>query len=336
MNTSSETLALVKPSLLKKGDKIAIAAPSSPSFEEGKLEFALKRFSELGLVPVLGEHLFDSLGDLAGCDKDRASDLNKFFADKNIKAIFAIRGGNGSARLLPMLDWELIKANPKIIIGYSDITALLLAIHQETGLVTFHGPTASSFFESPYTYEYFLKALMQKDPIGEIGDPKEKEWAPDYPPSRMILTGGQAVGALTGGCLTLIKQLMGTRYEIDTRNKILFIEDVSEEPHSIDRMITQLDLAGKFDHIKGLIIGECVGCKPGASKRERMTLNMSIESIFKNRFSNFHAPVVYGMRLGHSSEKMTLPLGVKARLVANQSSKSSKVSLSILEAAVSP
>lgn len=331
MNTSSETLPLVKPSLLKRGDKIGIVAPASPTFEEGKLEFAMKRFSELGLRPVIGDHVFDSLGDLAGCDKDRAADINKFFADKQIKAIMAIRGGNGSARLLSMLDWDLIKANPKIIMGYSDITALLLAIHQKTGLVTFHGPTANTFFESPYTYEYFLKAIMDKNPIGEIGDPKEKEWAPDYPPARMILTKGEAVGALTGGCLTLIKQLMGTRYEIDTTNKILFIEDVSEEPHSIDRMITQLDLAGKFEHIKGLIIGECVGCKPGASKRERITQNMSIERIFKDRFSNFHAPVVYGMRLGHSSEKMTLPLGVKARLSAK-----SDVVLKIEEAACSP
>jgi len=357
VNTSSESLPLVKPSLLQRGDKIGIAAPASPSFEEGKLDFALKRFAELGLVPVIGDHVFDSLGDLAGCDKDRASDLNKFFADKQIKAIMAIRGGNGSARLLPLLDWDLIRANPKIIMGYSDITALLLAIHQETGLVTFHGPTANSFFESAYTHEYFLKAVMPTNapfskntsnttnttntintinPIGEIGDPKPKEWAPDYPPTRMILTGGQAVGTLTGGCLTLIKQLMGTRYEIDTTNKILFIEDVSEEPHSIDRMITQLDLAGKFDHIKGLIIGECVGCKPGASKRERMSLSMSIEKIFRSRFSNFHAPVVYGLRLGHSSEKMTLPLGVKARLIANNSKHASNVVLSIEEAAVSP
>ncbi|MDX2105051.1 MAG: LD-carboxypeptidase [Candidatus Melainabacteria bacterium] len=336
MNTSSETLPLVKPSVLKRGDKIGIVAPASPSFEEGKLEFAMKRFSELGLIPVLGDHLFDSLGDLAGSDKDRASDLNRFFQDKQIKAILAIRGGNGSARLLPLLDWDAIAANPKIIMGYSDITALLLAIHQKTGLVTFHGPTASSFFESPYTCEYFLKAVMQQDPIGEIADPKPKEWAPDYPPTRMILTGGQAVGQITGGCLTLIKQLMGTRYEIETENKILFIEDVSEEPHSIDRMITQLDLAGKFDHIKGLIIGECVGCKPGASKRERMSLSVSIERIFKERFSDFHAPVVYGMRLGHSSEKMTLPLGLKARLVANKNKQSSNVVLSIEEAAVSP
>lgn len=280
--------------------------------------------------------MFDSIGDLAGSDKDRAADLNNFFADKQIRAIIAIRGGNGSARLLPLLDWDTIASNPKIIMGYSDITALLLAIHQRTGLVTFHGPTASSFFESPYTFEYFQKAVMQKEPIGEIGDPKPKEWAPDYPPTRTILNGGQAVGTLTGGCLTLIKQLMGTRYEIDTKNKILFIEDVSEEPHSIDRMLTQLDLAGKFDHIKGLIIGECVGCKPGASKRERMALNMSIEKIFKSKFSNFHAPVVYGMRLGHSSEKMTLPLGLKARLVANKDKQSSNVVLSIEEACVSP
>ncbi len=334
MNTSSESLPLVKPSLLKRGDKIGIVAPSSPSFEEGKLDFALKRFSELGLVPVLGEHVFDSLGDLAGCDKDRAHDLNRFFEDKEIKAIMAIRGGNGSARLLAMLDWDLIRANPKIIMGYSDITALLLAIHQKTGLVTFHGPTASSFFESPYTHEYFLKAVMDKNPIGEIGDPKPKEWGPDYPPTRIIFTPGRTEAPIIGGCLTLIKQLMGTPFEIDTREKILFIEDVSEEPHSIDRMITQLDLAGKFDHIRGLIIGECVGCKPGASKRERMTLNMSIERIFQKRFSNFHAPVIYGMRLGHSNEKMTLPLGVKARLIAEFSAGSSNVVLNIMEAGV--
>lgn len=329
MNSVSDLPVLVKPSLLKKGDTIGIVAPSSPTFQEGKLLFALERFAELGLKVKLGKHIYDAIGDLAGADKDRASDLNTFFQDPEIKAIFAVRSGNGSARLLPMLDWEAIKSNPKIIIGYSDVTALLLAIHQKTGLVTFHGPTAVSFFESPYTYEYFIKALMGKEPIGVISDPEPKHWAPEYPPTRMILQEGEGEGPLVGGCLMLIKQLMGTPYEIDTRGKILFIEDVEEEPHSIDRMISQLFLAGKFDQVVGVIIGECVGCKPGASARRRLSINLSIEQIFKERFSDFHAPVIYGMRLGHSSEKMTLPLGVKARL----SAKKSQVVFSIDEAA---
>src|SRR5262249_3067358 len=156
------------------------------------------------------------------------------------------RGGNGSVRLLDKLDFALIKKHPKIIIGYSDITGLIIPIHQATGLITFHGPTAGSFFESPYTYNNFVKAVMQPKPIGLIADPPAKEaWNPDYPPCRLVIAEGKARGPLTGGCLSLVRQLMGTPWEIDTRNKILFLEDFEEEPHNIDRMLTQLELAGK-------------------------------------------------------------------------------------------
>jgi muramoyltetrapeptide carboxypeptidase len=312
-------MKVIRPRALKKGALVGIVAPASPPFEEGDLEFSFQWLKKLGLRWKLGKHVTDRFGDLAGTDENRARDFHDMWEDPDVSAILPARGGNGSVRLLDKIDFDLIRRNPKILIGYSDITGLLIPIHQETGLITFHGATAGSFFESPYTYRYFELALMHPKPLGLITDPSVKDaWNPEYPPNRIVISAGKARGRLTGGCLSLIRQLMGTPWEIDTRDKILFIEDFQEEPHNIDRMLTQLELAGKIDDAAGIIIGECASCRPGDSKRNRIALNYSVEAMLKEKFSHLGKPVVYGMRLGHSREKFTLPLGVTAYLRADK------------------
>jgi muramoyltetrapeptide carboxypeptidase len=310
---------LVKPRVLKRGDTIGICAPASFSLEPGYMEYGLRFLKKLGLKYKLSKNISRAWGSYAGTDQERLDDLHSMFADPEVSAIMCARGGNGTVRLLPGLDFDLIGKNPKILIGFSDITGLLIPIHQQTGLVTFHGPTFGWFFKNKYSYDHFVHALMQTKPIGLVEDPKAKdEWDPPYPPPRMVLNPGSARGPLIGGCLTLISQLMGTPYQIDAAGKILFIEDIKEEPHAIDRMLTQLQLAGTFNKVRGVIIGECLDCNPGASKRNQLTLNYGLEHVLREKLSFLKVPVVYGLRFGHGDHKITLPLGVTATLDATQ------------------
>lgn len=306
---------MIKPRALRKGDVVGIVAPSSPPFEPGNLEFTYEWLARLGLKYRLGEHIFDACSDLGGSDRARLDDFHKMWADPEVKAIFPIRGGNGAVRLLPELDFDLIKDNPKILVGFSDTTGLLFPINQRTGLVTFHGPSAGSFFASSYTHRYFKKALMRPRPIGIVTDPIAKApWDPEYPPFRLVIVEGTGTGPLTGGCMTLIRQLMGTPFEIECEGKIVFLEEVGEEPYSIDRMLTQLLLAGKIQKAAGVIVADCVRCRPGGSGRNVITPSDSLEHVLRDRLGALGIPVVYGMRFGHSTDKLTLPLGVMASL----------------------
>ncbi|HEY9731754.1 MAG TPA: LD-carboxypeptidase [Drouetiella sp.] len=309
-------LPLVKPPRLRTGDTVGIIAPSSPAFEQGHVEYSFSRLKKLGLKYKLGKHVFERYGDLAGRDEARLEDLHAIWSDPEVNMVMPLRGGTGSVRLLPKIDFDLLAAHPKILVGFSDITGLLVPIHQRTGLVTFHGPTLGNFFEADYTYRYFKTALMDEQPIGAVDDPPEPAFKPKYPPPRMVLRSGKATGQLIGGSLTLIKQMLGTPFEIETAGKIFFIEDVGEEPHSVERMLVQLKMAGKFQQAAGIIVGESVDCKPGESGRKVSPLNDSLESVLWEQLSDLNVPVIYGLRLGHGVEKFTLPLGVMATLDA--------------------
>jgi muramoyltetrapeptide carboxypeptidase len=310
---------IIKPRALRKGNTVGIIAPASPLFEEGEIEFTYQWLQKLGLKWKVGKHLFEKYSDLAGSDEARLEDLMTLWCDAEVDAIVPIRGGNGAARLLPMLDFELIAKNPKLFVGYSDITALLVPIHQRTGLVCFYGPMAGSFYKASYTYHYWTKAVMSNRPIGLVTDPvPEKVWNPVYPPPRLVISEGKARARLTGGCMTLVRQLMGTPFEMETEGKIVFLEDLNEEPHQIDRFLTQLLLAGKLQRAAGILIAECVNCKPGDSKRYTMPLNYSVESVLKERLGDLGIPVVYGMRFGHGDDQITLPLGAMATLEASK------------------
>lgn len=311
---------IIKARHLVKGDTVGIVAPASPLENESEIDYTYQWLKKIGLKYKVGKHLFDSYSDFAGSDENRIADFNAMWADPEVKAVMPMRGGNGAARLLNGIDYDLIAKNPKIIVGYSDITSFLIAIHQKTGLVTFHGPMMGGFFEGSYTYHNYLKAVMGNKPLGLITDKEEKElWNPEGPPTRHIIAKGKARGRLTGGCMTLIRQLMGTPYEIETEGKILFLEDLDAEPHEIDRMLYQLHLAGKLQKAAGIVVGECTNCRPGSSGRNSFPLNFSLDRILEERLRDLGIPVIYGLRFGHSKEKFTIPLGVMASLEATDS-----------------
>lgn len=310
---------LVKPRALRKGDTIGIIAPSSPMFEEGEIEFAYQWLQKIGLKYKVGKHLFNKYSDYAGQDAARAEDMMTLWADQDVDAIVPIRGGNGAARILPLLDFDVIQSNPKLFVGYSDITALHVPIHQRTGLVTFYGPMAASFYKSQYSYHYFVKAVMSTRPIGIVTDPVPNEvWSPVYPPPRLIIAEGKARGRLNGGCMTLIRQLEGTPYALDTKDKMVFLEDLCEEPHGVDRFLSQLLLSGKLQQAAGILIAELVECRPGESHRNVLPLNYSVESVLRERLGNLGIPVVYGMRFGHGKDQFTIPYGAMASLDATK------------------
>jgi len=236
------------------------------------------------------------------------------FRDKDVDAVFAIRGGYGSMHLLDHIDYDLIHRNPKIFLGYSDITAMHLAINRHARMVTFHGPIALSRF-TDYTQKYFRKALFEVQPIGKVTNPPESN---ELRPSHTLRTikPGIATGPLTGGNLTLISNTMGTPYEIETGGKVLFLEDVDEEPYSIDRMLTHLRLAGKFDGVAGVIFGECQDCRAKDFKPST-TIPYGLGEVLDNILGNLKVPVLYGLTIGHTDDQLTLPLGVVATLDAS-------------------
>ncbi|MBY0357500.1 MAG: LD-carboxypeptidase [Candidatus Obscuribacterales bacterium] len=323
-------LTTIKAEHLKKGDTVGLIAPASPIFERGSIEFVFEKLVKLGLKYKLGKHVFDSYSDMAGQDEARLEDFHAMWSDPEVNAIIPLRGGHGCSRFLPGVDFNLIAKNPKLIIGYSDLTGLLNLIYQKTGLITLHGPMANSFYRSNYTEEYFVKATMSNKPLGMISDPLfAGDGCPPYPPPRMVIAEGEATGKLAGGCLAIIRELLGTPFELDCKNKILFIEDVNEQPHSIDRFLTQLLLTGKLQQAKGIIVGELPGCRPGTTSRRTFSLNHSVEEVVIDRLSALGIPVIYGMRLGHGEHQFTLPIGAQATLKA----KKGKVSFQIDEAA---
>jgi muramoyltetrapeptide carboxypeptidase len=319
-------IQILKPPKLNKGDCVGLITPASPLFEthQGIIE-AVEKMNNLGYKVKLGKHVYKKWGYLAGSDEERLEDLHMMFADEEIKAIITIRGGYGTSRLLKYLDYDLIRKNPKIIHGYSDITSLLIGIQQMTGLVTFHGPVAISNF-TDYTKEYFYKALGNTEPIGEIED---APYEANLQTSNRVWTihGGTGSGRLTGGNLTLIASLMGTPYEIDTKDKILFIEEVGEEPQVLDRYLTQLDNAGKLELCKGIVFDRMKSVHPADFKSSYYS-TLSKEEIIVDRIKRYKIPTCIGLSLGHIANKPTLPLGVNCRLNADDGR------LTVLESAV--
>ena len=257
---------LIKPPALREGDTVALITPATDVSDPGELATARAAMEYLGLKPKLGRNVGKRLGYLGGTIDERLDDLHAAFRDPEVRGVFCIRGGYGSAQLLDRIDYALIRSNPKIFVGFSDITALHLAIQKMTGLVTFHGPVVllhgSAAHFNDYTLSIFRKALFEKDAMGRLSNPVAANPLSNTHPVRTIHH-GIAHGRLLGGNLTLVCSLMGTPYEIDTRDAIFFTEDVGEPPYRIDRMLTQLRLAGKLSAAAGVVFGECTSCGPG-------------------------------------------------------------------------
>jgi len=302
---------LIKPPRLKKGDTIALVTPASGPFEASTIWKTKARLENLGFTVKLGQHISENYGYLAGSDQDRAEDLHTMFRDASVHAIMALRGGYGSGRLLHYLDFDLIRKHPKILIGYSDITSLLLIIYKLSGLVTFHGPVAVSDF-TDYTQKYFWQLLTSTQPAGAIDFPKPDD--PLLPANQTwAIHGGRATGELVGGNLTLVCASLGTPYEIETKGKILFLEDTEEEPYSLDRMFTQLDNAGKLEEAAAIALGHCADCGP----REfdpGFNRTLSVEEVYKDRLGHLRKPVLVDLPIGHLHDKITVPLGIRATI----------------------
>jgi muramoyltetrapeptide carboxypeptidase len=297
---------MIKPRALKKGDTIGVIAPSSP-VEREKADKAAGALEELGFKAVLGESCYGSYSYLSGSDELRAGDINSMFKDKNIDGIFCMRGGYGSLRILDMLDYDMIKYNPKVFAGYSDITAIHGALGRKCSLVTFHGPmVASSMIDGfeEHSRDMFMKAITSNNPLGLIANPCGEE-------SIKCLVPGKAEGRLIGGNLTLISLTLGTPYEIDTKDKLLFLEDVGEATYRIDGTLSHLKLAGKLDECRGIILGSFKNCSP---KNER---DLSFMEVIRDIVEPLNKPVVYNLMAGHCTPNATIPLGVCARLDAD-------------------
>ncbi|MBP7460383.1 MAG: LD-carboxypeptidase [Candidatus Delongbacteria bacterium] len=313
---TTDASGIIKPRALKKGDKIGLIAPASNLEGPESVEVAADIMKWLGFEPVVGKHALDQYGYLAGQDKERAQDVNEMFKRDDVAGIFCIRGGYGTPRMLPYLDYELIRKNPKVLIGYSDITALLVAVYKMTGLVTFHGPVALSTY-SDYTMEYLNRAIFSNQTIGEIKNPPTPEGKVETQNRLIRIHGGKASGRLIGGNLSLLTCLIGTPYDVDFKGKILFIEEVGEEPYDIDRMLTQFWLAGKLQSLNGIVIGKLTDVKPSDYKPS-FDNTLGLEEILRTRLEPLNIPVMYGYMIGHITDKVTMPIGVMATLDADR------------------
>lgn len=294
----------MKPLQLQKGDRIGIVAPASPCPMK-KWKKAVSFLTLLGYEVELGESVYHRVGYLSGSDELRAKDLNQMFADPTIKAIFCLRGGYGVTRILPFLDYEQIQKQPKILIGYSDITALHLAIHQTVGLTTFHGPILAEFGERIHflTGWYLFSLCSETKPLGRYPIPSDS----------YTLTEGEATGELIGGNLSLLTASLGTSYELETSGKILFIEEVGEQPYRIDRMLTQLLQAGKLQSARGIILASFTNCDASNPSQSLM-----LKEVFADRIGSLGIPAYYGLYAGHCSPNLTLPIGGKAKMNASE------------------
>ena len=306
---------LLKPRALKPGDTVGLITPSTFVSDPDRIALAARTIEYFGLKMKMGQNVRKQTGYVGGTIAQRVSDLHDMFRDPEVKAVFTIRGGYGSAQLLDDIDYDLIRRNPKVFLGFSDITAMHLAIHRKTGLVTFHGPVTLSKFTG-YTQEHFRRAMFETKPIGSVTNPPASD---PLRPSHTLRTvkPGKARGQLVGGNLSLIASLMGTPYEIDTRGKILFIEDVGEQPYSIDRMLTQLRLAGKLRDAVGIIFGECEDCRRSDYKPS-FDATFTLGEVVDNILGDLKIPVLSGLTIGHTDDQLTLPLGVMATLDADK------------------
>ena len=318
------TLPLIKPPRLREGDLIGLIAPAGHT-SDASIEKAVARIESLGFKVALAKNLREVHGNYAGSVEQRLADLHGMFADPDIRALWCIRGGSGAISLLNHIDYQLIRANPKILLGYSDITALHLAMLRHAGLVTFHGPVASST-PSNYATEHMLAVLMDPAPRYTIPMAMENARRAAEEPHYAIRTvhAGVATGRLIGGNLSMVAALAGTPYAADFRDSLLYLEEVNEAPYRLDRWMTQLDLSLGFKNAAGLIIGICDNCGPGHED-----ISLTLDETLDMHLQPLRIPAVTGYSIGHIRNQFTLPVGVRATL------DTERQTITLLEAGVS-
>lgn len=296
---------MLTPKPLFPGARVALVAPSG-SVPPERLEPAVKSVENLGLEPVVFESCRSKHGYFAGGDRLRADDINRAFADQTIDGVICIRGGYGTQRLMSLIDFGMIRRNPKYFSGYSDITALHIKINQSCGFVTYHTPMpATELYNGAdeFSVEQVKKTLFG----GKFGELKNPNGV-----SLRTLVSGCARGILIGGNLSLVVSSLGTPYEIDTKGKVFFLEDVDEEPYSVDRMLVQLKASGKFRDCAGIILGYYTNC--GAKQPEN---SLTLEQVFDELIVPEKRPAVMNFACGHSLPTLSLPLGKEVKLDSN-------------------
>ena len=307
----SSSNAPLKPPRLKPGDTVGLINPAGATFHPDHVAIAREVLSALGLKMKVGAHLLDRYGYLAGSDENRAADVNSMFSDPEVAGILTLRGGWGCNRLLPLLDYNSITSNPKILMGYSDITSLLLALNAKTGLVTFHGPVGTSTWNEFSTN--FVRQLLFNAEYFSMENPKETGDNLIRVKDRVLtINGGTATGKLLGGNLTVLTAMIGSDYLPDFKGNVLFLEEVGEDIYRVDRMLTQLALSGILGQISGFVFGTCTRCGPGKTYG-----SLTLEEILDDHIKPLGIPSWYGSMIGHIENKFTLPLGIKTEIDAD-------------------
>ena len=296
-----QSLPLIKPARISRNSTIGLVAPGSPIYDESQFDKMISDLEGMGYTLKLGKHIKDRNGYLAGKDEDRAADLMAMFEDSEVDGILCTRGGWGCNRILPLIDFDIVKANPKVFAGFSDITSLHMAIQKNTGLVTFHGPVGKSEW-NPFTVESWEHVVF--------GKPNPTFMIPDDDNFQYTITPGKAQGRLLGGNLTVLTSMIGSDYLPDFEGSILFLEDVGEDVYRIDRMLTQLKLSGILNQINGFVFGKCTDCDAGSN-------SLSLEQVFADHLGELDIPAFYGAMISHESKNITLPVGINAEIDAD-------------------
>jgi muramoyltetrapeptide carboxypeptidase len=316
---------LLKPERLHFGDTVGVVAPSSPPPDPKAVDRAVEALERYGFKPKLGKFVRERHGFLAGNDRDRAADIMSMFADKNVKAIFCFRGGYGSARLLNLLDYEVIRSNVKIFSGFSDITSLHCAFVKKIGMISIHAPMWNRGLQArdvpEFTRASFLRTVMEVAPSGSLTAGLEKNTV-------SIVRNGVAEGRLIGGNLSVLCATVGTPFEPAFKGRILFLEDVGEKPYRLDRMLTHLLNAGILQQVAGVAVGVNQDCEETQESKIK-EYRQSSADVFKERLSELGVPVVIDLPFGHVELNATIPVGARAQLDADNGD------LVILESAVS-
>lgn len=309
----------LKPARLKRGDVIGLIAPASAPSAEEKISKGIRYLEDLGYRVKVAENARAKHGYLAGTDAQRIADLNGMLRDPQVKAIFALRGGYGTPRLLPFVDYAAVRRQPKILVGYSDLTGLQMALYRKTGLVTFSGPMPAVEFWKPQdasSEEHFWRVVTSTKRVGKLLNPADA-------PLRTIHAGVQE-GPLLGGNLSLIVSSLGTPYTPTYRGAVLALEDIDEEPYRLDRMFTHLRNAGILKNLHGLLMGHCTGWMPSDPTKPMLKLDEMLAEVYPW----VKAPTVENFQYGHIPCKVTLPLGLLTRV------DSKRREITVLESAV--
>jgi len=306
--------AILKPRKIKRGSKIGMIAPGSNTPNPDDLNKAIEVLNNYELKYEIAPNITNGTGYKTRSPKERADDFNLMFSRDDIDAIFCVRGGYGSAQILDLIDYEQIKRSPKILLGYSDITALHTGIFKKTGVITFHGPVLLSKF-TDYTITNFESIFFNEDSEVILKNPSNKNGFREQYLTRTIIP-GKAKGRIIGGNLSLIASLIGTPYQPDFTDKIVYLEDVGESPYRIDRMLLQLKMAGMLDKINGFVWGKCEDCSTGSSQS---TWDLSLGEVLDYYIKPLNVPSFTDLMIGHTENQLTIPNGCLVELDADQS-----------------